>query len=379
VGEQREHPVNKVRVAILVNSPPGGAIAPRARAIAHGLASEFVVELLWRQSTRAGSILRFLKDLRRVKADVLYLLDIGYPVVLAASLHRMFTPSPLVIDTGDALAELLWTTGRVGRMGRQAVRKYEGMVLRHADHVVVRGSGLKDYLAHLGIGRVDVVPDGVDTARFHPMDVADLRKALGTEQCLAVGVMSSLGWSSRLQWGPGCELIEILAILKDLPVCGLVVGDGPGREILEQRAKDRGVRERIRFLGHVAFDALPAHINAMDICLSTQTNDWVGRARTTGKLPLFLSCGRFILASRVGEAARVLPEEMLVDYAAGFDPAYGERLARRIERLLREPNLLKLGQQGRRIAEAEFDYRVIVPRVASVLRSVLGPTATFHH
>jgi glycosyltransferase involved in cell wall biosynthesis len=136
------------------------------------------------------------------------------------------------------------------------------------------------------------------------------------------------------------------------------------------------VSERIRFVGHVSHDLLPPYINAMDICLSTQTNDWVGRARTTAKLPLFLACGRYILASRVGEAARVLPEEMLVDYPGGFDPTYAERLARRIERLVREPHLLRLAEQSRQIAELEFDYNVLVPRVAELLRSVLSRRAS---
>jgi glycosyltransferase involved in cell wall biosynthesis len=110
----------------------------------------------------------------------------------------------------------------------------------------------------------------------------------------------------------------------------------------------------------------------MDICLSTQTNDPVGRARTTAKLPLFLACGRFVLASRVGEAARVLPEEMLVEYREGYDSSYPERLAQRIARLVSEPHLLRLGDQGRQIATAEFDYGVLVPRVAALLRAALN-------
>ncbi len=362
----------KVRVAILANSAPNGALAPRARAFARGLASEFAVEVLWRRSARSRSILQFLKDLRRVHPDVLYVLDLGYPVVLSASLYQAIRRCPLVIDTGDALAELFWTTGRVGRMGRHAVRAYEAVVLRSAHDVVVRGSGLKEYLTQLGISQVDVVPDGVDTSLFHPMEVVALRKALGVAEYLTIGVLSSLNWSTRLHWGPGCELIEVLALLKNLPVCGLVVGDGPGLDILERQASNRGVRDRIRFLGHVMYDALPPYVNAMDICLSTQTNDWVGRGRTTGKLPLFLACGRFVLASRVGEAARILPEEMLVDYSEGFDPTYPERLAQRIERLVNEPQLLLLGEQSRRIAESQFDYNLLVPRVAELLRRVLN-------
>jgi glycosyltransferase involved in cell wall biosynthesis len=363
-------------VAILANSAPDGALAPRARAFAQGLAAEFAVALLWRQSTRQASVVGFLKELQRVRPHVLYLVDIGYPVVLAAALHRAIRPCRLVIDTGDALAELFWTMGRVGRIGRLMVRAYESAVLRTAQRVVARGTGLREYARDLGMSRVDVIPDGVDTSAFRPMEVPALRKALGTQEQLSIGVVSSLNWSTRLQWGPGCELIEVLALLRHLPVCGLVVGDGPARSILERKAADRGVRERISFLGHIAYEALPAYIAAMDVCLSTQTNNWVGRVRTTGKLPLFLACGRFVLASRVGEAARVLPDEMLVDYREGFDPSYGERLACRIERIVREPQLLNLREQGRKIAEAEFDYGVLIPKVAMVLRLVLERTTS---
>jgi glycosyltransferase involved in cell wall biosynthesis len=363
-------------VAILVNSAPSGALAPRATAFAQGLAPDFAVELLWRQTTRVESIVGFLRDLQRVRPHVLYLVDIGYSVVLGASLYRAIRRCPLVIDTGDALAELFWTIGRVGAIGRHMVRAYESAVLRTAQRVVARGSGLREYARDLGVSRVDVIADGVDTSAFRPMEVPALRKSLRTEGQLSIGIMSSLNWSPRLQWGPGCELIEVLALLRHLPVCGVVVGDGPAREILERKAADRGVRERISFLGHIAYEALPAYIAAMDVCLSTQTNNWVGRVRTTGKLPLFLACGRFVLASRVGEAARVLPDEMLVDYREGFDPTYGERLAGRVERIVREPKLLNLGEQSRKIAEAEFDYGVLIPKLAKVLWSVLEATTS---
>jgi glycosyltransferase involved in cell wall biosynthesis len=362
----------KRRVAIVMNSPPSGVLAPRAIAFSRGLTPEFRVEILWRESARLPAIRKFLEKLRDFRPDVLYSIDLGYPVVIACLLYRAMTSCPLVIETGDPLAELLWAAGRVGRVGRFAIRRYEQAALKRADHVVVRGSGLREYLLRLGVTRVAVVPDGVDTGVFHPMEVPDLRRALGMDGSVSIGVMGSLNWSERLRWGYGCELIEALVLLKELPVCGIVLGDGPGRKVLERKAVEGGVGDRIRFLGHVSQDLLPSYINTIDICLSTQTNDWIGRARTTAKLPLFLACGRFVLASRVGEAARVLPDEMLVDYAEGFDPSYPERLAQRIERLVSEPRLLRLGEHSRRIAESQFNYNFLVPRVAEVLRSVVS-------
>ena len=75
------------------------------------------------------------------------------------------------------------------------------------------------------------------------------------------------------------------------------------------------------FAGRRPLTELPALLAACDICLSTQTNDVPGNVRTTGKLPLYLACGRYILASNVGEAARVLPPEMLVPYDEQTPPA----------------------------------------------------------
>jgi glycosyltransferase involved in cell wall biosynthesis len=212
---------------------------------------------------------------------------------------------------------------------------------------------------------------------FRPLDVPDLRRSLGLHAGLTVGVLGSLHWSPRLRWTPGMELIHVLRAVPSSGVRGLVIGDGSGLPFLQKAAERAKVVDRVHFLqGWIHAGDLPRYINCMDMCLSTQTNDLVGRVRTTGKLPLYLACGRFVLASRVGEAARVLPEQMLVDYREGFDPTYPERLTHRIETILHEPGLLDLGKRSREIAEKEFDYGVLAPRVASILRSALGEAPT---
>jgi hypothetical protein len=94
------------------------------------------------------------------------------------------------------------------------------------------------------------------------------------------------------------------------------------------------VETRIRFVGNVPYEHLGRYINLFDVALSTQTNNLVGRVRTTGKLPLYLACGIPVFASRVGAAGDLLPEPMLVDYEDvgldGIDIHYPERLAYKI-------------------------------------------------
>lgn len=363
--------VSKPRVAFVVNSPPSGVLGPRIAAFARGMAGEFRTEVLWRQTSRGRAVFAFLAGLRRFRPDLLYLVDLGYSATLASLAFHMSASCAMVIETGDPLAELLWAGGRVGQFGRFCIRRYERAVLRRANRVVVRGSGLKEYLVRLGVMEAVTLPDGVDTELFRPLEVGDLRRDLRLNDRLVIGVMGSLNWSKRLQWGYGWELVEVLAALRELPVHGLVVGDGPGRTMLEREAARRGVTERITFVGHIRHTLLPPYINAMDVCLSTQTNDCVGRSRTTAKLPLFMACGRFVLASRVGEAANVLPNEMLLEYQEGFDAGYPGRLAQRIEQLVRTPAILRLGEDNRRIAESEFGYNHLLARLVLVLKDVL--------
>jgi hypothetical protein len=177
----------------------------------------------------------------------------------------------------------------------------------------VRGNFHKEWLSKQGIA-ADVIQDGVDTGSFTASEPGELRKQHGLEEVTTIGLVGSSIWSEKLQMCYGWELVETLRLLKDKPVKGIMIGSGSGIPHLKARCREYGIEDKIIFLGHLAFERLPAYVGLIDICLSTQTNDIVGQVRTTGKLPLYLAAGRYVLASKVGEAAIVLQDEMLVDY-----------------------------------------------------------------
>ena len=315
----------KAVIAFLVNGEPAGAMGIRARSFEERLRDEFDVRLAYRAANKIFSIWDFFRFLTRLRPDVCYVFDMSFSGVIAAGVYRLVSRCRVVVDTGDAIYELSKSTGNRGAVGLWLTKLLERYSLASSDRVVVRSHPHQELLARQGI-LASVVPDGFDAAQFFPREEAGLRRELGLDGCTVIGLVGSLVWSPRWQMCYGSELVEVIGRLRHLPVKGLIVGDGSGVAELQKQISAQGLEDRILFAGRLPYDQLPRYLNLMDICLSTQTNDAAGQVRTTGKLPLYLACGRFVLASEVGEAARVLPPAMLVPYHGTKDDQYGARL-----------------------------------------------------
>ena len=357
-------------IVFLVNGPAGSAMGIRASSFAGCLADDFDIHLFYRSERKVQSIFDFLRQLTRVRPRLCYVFDIAFSGVLAAGFYRTISGCRMVVDTGDAIYELSRLSGSRGWLGLLATKLLEGYALRRSDRVVVRSHPHQELLASRGI-TADVIPDGVDTKQFFPSEEKEFRRTRNLDNSTVIGLLGSIIWNARYQTCYGWELLEALDKLRDWPVKGLIVGDGSGLAELKKRTAALRLDDRVVFAGRVPYEDLPHWINAMDICLSTQTNDIAGQVRTTGKLPLYLACGRFVLSTDVGEAARVLPAEMLVPYTGSRDPAYPNRLAERVETLLKEPERLRGRPDAVGLAQTYFDYSLLAGNLRSILRKLL--------
>lgn len=360
-----------INVAFIVNGDSDSAMGRRANAFAASLANRYNIRIAYRGSRKILSLIRFVFFLIRIRPRVCYVFDIAYSGLLAAVFHKWLTGNSLIVDTGDAIYELARSTGNRGRLGLWLTRWLENKAFRAADHIVVRGTLHQRLLAEKGI-TAEIIHDGVETDAFAPATVDGLRKQYGLSGSLTVGVLGSSVWSEKLQMCYGWELVEALRFLKDAPVKGIMIGDGSGISRLKERCRDYGIEDRMVFLGHVSYNDLPVHVNLIDVCLSTQSNDVVGRVRTTGKLPLYLAAGRYILASNVGEASLILDEEMLVDYEGVKDQQYPRKLAERIANILERPETLKQAAVKHvALAKEHFDYSILSTRMQQCLDKTL--------
>jgi glycosyltransferase involved in cell wall biosynthesis len=361
-----------LKILFFVNGSKASAANVRANGLAEDLPIDWEIQFEHRPSPKWKGILPFIQSAIHFRPNIIYVMDTAYTGVVAGCIAKRLLGCQLIMDTGDVAFELAKSAGSYSQVQLALIHWIEQLAIHQSDYLIVRGSYHKIWLHQQGIHNVEFIPDGVDFEALAPVESTSLRHELGLEGCLVVGVVGTMSWSDRHQMCYGWDILEALAFLKDLPVKALLVGDGTGRAILEQRAKELGVIDRVVFAGQLPYEQLPQYISAMDVCVSTQSNDLVGMVRTTGKLPLYLAYGRYVIATDVGEAQRVLPGiGCLLPYEGVRDDQHPARLAEHLRLLLAEPERMQVSEVARKIAENNFDYKILAQRVQKTCEKLI--------
>ena len=176
-----------------------------------------------------------------------------------------------------------------------------------ADGLLAVSAALRDDMAALGLARerIKVHHTGIDLDRFRPGDREAARRALGVAGPLLV----SAGW--LIPRKGQAFAIEALARVPGATL--LLVGDGPDRGALEQLARRFGVAGRVRFLGSMAHEELPALLAAADVVV--QPTEAEGLANVWVEA---VACGTPVVTTDVGgardvvdrpEAGRLVPRD----------------------------------------------------------------------
>lgn len=346
------------QVAFVVNGDQASAMGQRAAEFAKRLHASYQIDLLYREGGKFTAARRFGGELRRINPRLVCVFDHGFAGVIAAAAQKRRRGTPWILDTGDDIVALGNALGRRG-LSMWMTRWLDRLGYASAARVVVRGRGHRELLAQRGIDSA-WIPDGVNLRNFPPPE-SGFPLPPSPDNPLVIGVLGSSVWSEKKRMCYGQDLIGVVHQLRSrhrpaVEVRGIMIGDGSGIDHLKAMAAKLGLANEIEFLGRREAAELPHLVSRWHIGLSTQTNDRVGAVRTTGKLPIYLACGRFVIASRVGEAARILPQDMLVDYEGESDPEYPRKVAVRIAELLRRGTDFAGNNQWRDLAQAYFDY-----------------------
>lgn len=252
--------------------------------------------------------------------------------------------------------------------GAFAVRVYErtfhATALRSAAAIVATTRGYADTsraLWRVPEGRVHVIPNPVDSARFR----ADLPRAEARRR-LGLGEGPVALYVGRLAHHKGIEQFLQAAEHSGRGTLHVVAGDGPERARLEGLARRRGVATRVRFLGKVAHDLLPWAYAACDVAVLPS----VSRLEAFGIAALeAMASARPVVVSDIPGVREVVEPGVTGLTARPLDP---QDLGARIAELAADPARCRaMGEQGRKRVEAHFATPRVVDRLEALYARLL--------
>ncbi|NUR77110.1 MAG: glycosyltransferase, partial [Thermoleophilia bacterium] len=249
---------------------------------------------------RAGGKVRFLELVRRVRAaqkpDVVWA-----HFLVPAGLIASKVDAPLVVTAHGRDVRNIGSVPGVAHLTRSVVRRASTVI------------AVSEYLRHEleerlpdARGKTEVVDSGVDLERFRPVEPAE-----------------QLASPAFLHLGSLTERKNVVRLADAFAAFGrgslTYIGDGPLRPRLEGR-------DRVRLIGRVAHDDVPAWLSAADVVCGPALIEPFGQSLLEA-----MACERAVVATRIGgppefvtSAAGVLVDPLDVeDLTWGLEAAAG--------------------------------------------------------
>ena len=191
-----------------------------------------------------------------------------------------------------------------------------------ADGLLAVSQSLKDEMIARGMagGKIRVHHTGVDLDLYRPVDRATVRAELGVGGPLIVTVGGLIERKGQI------FAIEAMALLQGATL--MIVGDGPDRAMLETRARELHVGDRVRFLGNRPPQEVARLLGAADALLLPTRAEGIANVWVES-----LACGTPVVTCDAGGARDVIDRPEAGRIAA----RKAEPLARAVDELLASP------------------------------------------
>lgn len=235
-------------------------------------------------------------------------------------------------------------------------RKMIQWACRRADAITTVCAALRDALVDLGVDpkKIRVILHGVDLELFKPTGRrADLREKFGFKKRTLVSV-------GHLIERKGHHIV--IEALESLPGCELVIiGDGEMESQLRRLTAEKGLEDRVRFLGHVPQNELPSYYEAADALVLASSREGIANVLVES-----MACGNPVVATDVWGASELITSRVCGRLAQERSP---QSVAAAIEDLFAGyPDRTAV----RRFAEG-FNWEDTAEQHLAVLTDVLSP------
>jgi N-acetyl-alpha-D-glucosaminyl L-malate synthase BshA len=239
-------------------------------------------------------------------------------------------------------------------------------VLKKADAIILASKALymeaSRILSNNEIGKIHLIPNGVDVNKFNPsIDGSEIKRLYKAEGKYIVFTARH----HRPVYGIAYLIMAAkLVISRKKDVVFIIGGDGPLLNYHKELAGKLGIKDHILFTGAILRDLILKYYAASDIVVVPSLQESWGLVATEA-----MACGKPVIASNVGG----LPDQ-IIDGFNGFlvPPRDPKAIADRILYLLENPSVAKrMGRNGRELAEEKYNIEKRVDKIIEIYRKLL--------
>lgn len=278
---------------------------------------------------------------------------------------------PFIFELRDIWPESIRAVGAMGDswMLRQ-LERLELFLYRRAERIVSVTESFRTSLGTRGIdvGKIDVITNGVDIARFAPRPKdAGLERALGLAGCFVAGYVGTHGLAHGLE-----TLLEAARIVASHPgghrIRLLLLGDGARKAALKARAAEMNLSNVI-FVDSVPKDEVARYWSLLDVSVIHLKRTELFTTVIPSKLFECMGMGIPVLHGVAGESADIVRREGV---GIVFEPENAEELARQLLALQADPVALADFRDRGLAAARRYDRTALARRMLEIVARTAG-------
>lgn len=215
---------------------------------------------------------------------------------------------------------------------------------KKADRILATSIAIKDAIATVSDVKVNVIPFGIDSSVFLPMEV----KSIFPKDTLVIGTIKSL----ELIYGIDV-LIRAFKIVSDrhsaIEMKLLIVGGGSKEQAFKTMVKELDLDQKVVFTGKIAYNLVPSYHNMIDVFVNVSRNESFGVAVIEAS-----ASEKPVIASNIGGL-----REVVVNNVTGFliEPKNEGQLVEAMDKLITNKSLrLEMGVKGRAFVKEKYEF-----------------------
>lgn len=228
-----------------------------------------------------------------------------------------FQKIPRVSTFHTLLSEYVGYLSRFGKIALKLVTwRFCRLFYKRHRKLIAPSKTLKKILEAHGIRKpIEVIPNGIDTNFFRPLDKIEARKRLGLEGGKILLSLSRLGYEKNID--------VMIRAFEDVDAKLIIAGRGPAERKLKKLTRELGLQKKVVFKGFVPEKLKPTYYSAADAFIIASDVETQGLVVVEA-----MACGTPV----IGANSRALPE-IINDGRNGylFEPRNVEQLAEKIE------------------------------------------------